>query len=94
MAAINVAEIMRGVWESGWVAVHLLFAGLVVVPIDSDAVWQAGVWRRDHACQGSRPVAGRLPGGSRHAARGGRPRGGQRAGLPDGEGRAALLAGW
>lgn len=50
--AINVEEIVRGLREHETDAAGRLFAGLVVLPIDTRAGWQAGVWRRAYAASG------------------------------------------
>lgn len=51
--AINVEEIVRGLRPHETDAAAVLFRGLVVLPIDTRAAWQAGAWRRDHAARGS-----------------------------------------
>ena len=50
--AINVDEIVRGLRPGEDEAVARLFAGLVVLPIDARAGWQAGEWRREFAGRG------------------------------------------
>lgn len=50
--AINVEEIVRGLRSEESAAAARLFSGLVVLPVDSRAGWQAGQWRRDFAAQG------------------------------------------
>lgn len=50
--AINVEEIVRGLRDAEFDTARLLFEGLVVLPIDAAAAWQAGRWRRDHAKRG------------------------------------------
>lgn len=50
--AINVEEIVRGLRATESEAASQLFAGLVVLPIDAEAGWQAGVWRREFASRG------------------------------------------
>lgn len=50
--AINVEEIVRGLRDDEEGAAQRLFAGLLVLPVDRHAAWQAGVWRRDHAARG------------------------------------------
>lgn len=50
--AINVEEIVRGLRPSEVEAARRLFDGLVVLPIDAAAAWQAGVWRRTFAARG------------------------------------------
>lgn len=51
--AINVEEIVRGLRPGESAAVDRLFAGLVVLPIDSKAGRQAGQWRRQFAARGT-----------------------------------------
>lgn len=50
--AVNVEEICRGLRESETRAAESLFAGLVVLPIDHDAGWLAGQWRREFSSRG------------------------------------------
>jgi predicted nucleic acid-binding protein len=50
--AINVEEIVRGLRAAETEAASLLFSGLIVLPIDSRAAWQAGTWRRNFAARG------------------------------------------
>ena len=50
--AINVEEIVRGLRTEETEAASALFDGLVVLPIDTAAAWQAGHWRRDYASRG------------------------------------------
>jgi predicted nucleic acid-binding protein len=50
--AINVEEIVRGLRAVETEAASQLFSGLVVLPIDSRAAWQAGTWRRTFAARG------------------------------------------
>lgn len=50
--AINVEEIVRGLKSDESAAAERLFSGLVVLPVDSRAGWQAGTWRRDFAARG------------------------------------------
>lgn len=50
--AINVEEIVRGLRPSEIDAASRLFTGLVVLPVDSRAGWQAGAWRREFAGRG------------------------------------------
>ena len=50
--AINVEEIVRGLRSAESAAAARLFSGLVVLPVDSRAGWQAGQWRRDFAVRG------------------------------------------
>ena len=50
--AINVVEIARGLREDEADAAGRLFSGLVVLPLDARAGWQAGTWRRDFATRG------------------------------------------
>lgn len=49
---INVEEIVRGLRADETFAAERLFRGLVVLPIDARAGWQAGTWRRDYAARG------------------------------------------
>lgn len=49
---INVEEIVRGLRTSETGAALALFAGLEVLPVQADAAWQAGTWRREFARQG------------------------------------------
>jgi predicted nucleic acid-binding protein len=51
--AINVEEIVRGLREQEVEAAERLFRGLVVLPVDAPAAWQAGAWRRDFARRGT-----------------------------------------
>jgi predicted nucleic acid-binding protein len=44
--AINAEEIVRGLRPAETEAATRLFAGLVVLPVDLEAAWQAGEWRR------------------------------------------------
>jgi predicted nucleic acid-binding protein len=50
--AINVEEIVRGLSSEESRAAARLISGLVVLPVDSRAGWQAGQWRRDFAARG------------------------------------------
>ena len=50
--AINVEEIARGLRTNETEAARRLFSGLIVLPIDSRAAWQAGMWRRKFAARG------------------------------------------
>lgn len=50
--AINVEEIVRGLRPSEIEAAERLCRGLVVLPIDEVAAWQAGAWRRSFAARG------------------------------------------
>jgi predicted nucleic acid-binding protein len=50
--AINVDEIVRGLRPAEAGAAAKLFTGLVVLPIDKRAGWQAGEWRRTFAATG------------------------------------------
>lgn len=50
--AINAEEIVRGLRPAETEAASRLFAGLVVLPVDLEAAWQAGEWRRDFAERG------------------------------------------
>jgi predicted nucleic acid-binding protein len=50
--AINVEELVRGLRPAETKAAQTLFRGLVVLPIDADAAWRAGAWRREHAARG------------------------------------------
>ncbi len=50
--AINVEEIARGLGPSEADSAGRLFRGLVVLPVDVRAGWQAGTWRRDFAARG------------------------------------------
>lgn len=50
--AINVEEIVRGLRPAEVEAAATLFTGLVVLPIDKRAAWQAGEWRRTFASKG------------------------------------------
>jgi predicted nucleic acid-binding protein len=50
--AINVEEIARGLRTDETEAARRLFSGLIILPIDSRAAWQAGTWRRDFAAHG------------------------------------------
>ncbi|MGH3340602.1 MAG: PIN domain-containing protein [Propionibacteriaceae bacterium] len=50
--AINVEEIARGLRTDETEAARRLFSGLIILPIDSRAAWQAGTWRRDFAARG------------------------------------------
>lgn len=50
--AINVEEIVRGLRAAESEAVRRLFTGLIVLPVDARAGWQAGTWRRDFAARG------------------------------------------
>lgn len=49
---VNVEEVARGIRKDESNAVARLFAGLVVLPIDTRAGWQAGAWRREFAARG------------------------------------------
>lgn len=48
-SAVNVEEVVRGLRPSEAAEADLLFAGLLVVPVDRAAAEIAGAWRRDHA---------------------------------------------
>lgn len=50
--AINVEEIVRGLRPTEADSAVQLFTGLVVLPIDKRAGWQAGEWRRTFASRG------------------------------------------
>ncbi len=50
--AINVEEIVRGLQASETDAARRLFTGLIVLPVDTRAAWQAGTWRRTFAARG------------------------------------------
>jgi predicted nucleic acid-binding protein len=50
--AINVEEIVRGLRTEETEAARRLFSGLIILPIDSRAAWQAGMWRRTFAARG------------------------------------------
>ena len=50
--AINVEEIVRGLRMNEMDAAGRLFTGLVVLPVDARAGWQAGTWRREFAERG------------------------------------------
>jgi predicted nucleic acid-binding protein len=50
--AINVEEIVRGLRPAEVEAAATLFTGLVVLPIDKHAAWQAGEWRSTYASKG------------------------------------------
>lgn len=50
--AINVEEVVRGLRTRETEAVRRLFTGLVVLPIDVRAGWQAGTWRREYSARG------------------------------------------
>ena len=50
--AVNVEEIVRGLRADESAAAARLFSGLVVLPVDFRAGWQAGNWRRDFAARG------------------------------------------
>ena len=58
--AINVEEIVRGLRETERDATRHLFAGLIVLPIDAYAGWQAGDWR-PAASRCGRPTASWQP---------------------------------
>lgn len=50
---VNVEEIVRGLRPAEVEAASGLFRGLVVLPIDARAAWQAGSWRREYAERGT-----------------------------------------
>ncbi len=50
--AINVEEIVRGLRAAETPAARRLFSGLLLLPIQDDAAWHAGDWRRHHAQRG------------------------------------------
>jgi predicted nucleic acid-binding protein len=50
--AINIEEIVRGLRAQEVEAASRLFRGLVVLPVDEGAAWQAGTWRRQHSARG------------------------------------------
>ncbi|WP_308283477.1 type II toxin-antitoxin system VapC family toxin [Pseudonocardia nigra] len=50
--AINVDEIVRGLRPREADSAVRLFSGLVVLPIDKRAGWQAAEWRRNFAARG------------------------------------------
>jgi predicted nucleic acid-binding protein len=50
--AINVEEIVRGLPASETEAARRLFTGLIVLPVNTRAAWQAGTWRRTFAARG------------------------------------------
>ncbi len=56
--AINVEEIVRGLRAAETEVARRLFAGLVVLPIDGRAGWQAGTWRREFANRGKALLSG------------------------------------
>jgi predicted nucleic acid-binding protein len=49
---INVEEIVRGLRPREVHAAEDLFAGLLVLPLDAQVGWQAGLWRREFASRG------------------------------------------
>jgi predicted nucleic acid-binding protein len=49
---INVEEVVRGLRAHEVGAAERLLDGLLVLPIDREAGWQAGEWRREFAAQG------------------------------------------
>ena len=49
---INVEEVVRGLPANELGAAERLLDGLLVLPIDREAGWQAGEWRREFAAQG------------------------------------------
>jgi predicted nucleic acid-binding protein len=50
--AVNIEEIVRGLRTHETEAARRLFSGLIILPIDSRAAWQAGTWRRNFAARG------------------------------------------
>lgn len=50
--AINVEEIVRGLRPQEISRARVLIAGLVVLPVDADAAWASGEWRREYAGRG------------------------------------------
>jgi predicted nucleic acid-binding protein len=50
--AVNVEEIVRSLGAAETEAARRLFSGLIVLPIDIRAAWQAGTWRRTFAARG------------------------------------------
>lgn len=50
--AINVEEIVRGLRPKEQNQAERLFAGLLQHPVDSQAAWRAGGWRREFAARG------------------------------------------
>lgn len=50
--AVNVEEVVRGLRVTETEAARRLFSGLVVLPIDTRAGWQAGMWRREYSARG------------------------------------------
>ena len=52
--AVNVEEIVGGLRGAETAAAQGLCRGLVILPIDEGAAWQAGTWRRTFAGRGVR----------------------------------------
>jgi predicted nucleic acid-binding protein len=50
--AINVEEVVRGLRPVEMRSAQALFRGLEVLPIDAEAAWRAGAWRRDFSARG------------------------------------------
>jgi predicted nucleic acid-binding protein len=50
--AVNIEEMVRGLRTDETDAARRLFSGLIVLPINSRAAWQAGTWRRNFAARG------------------------------------------
>ena len=50
--AINVEEVVRGLRPTEVGAATRLFRGLVVLPVDTQAAWRAGEWRRGFGALG------------------------------------------
>ena len=50
--AINVEEVVRGLREDEIGSARRLLRGLVVLPVEARAAWQAGQWRREFATRG------------------------------------------
>jgi predicted nucleic acid-binding protein len=50
--AINVEEVVRGLRNRELKSASSLIEGLIVIPLQKDEGWQAGVWRRDFAARG------------------------------------------
>jgi predicted nucleic acid-binding protein len=52
VSAINVEEIVRGIFPREHEPARRLFAGLRTVPLGLSEGWQAGEWRREFAARG------------------------------------------
>lgn len=50
--AVNMEEVIRGLRADEMDAAHLLFSGLMILPLGTAEAWRAGTWRRSFARDG------------------------------------------